>query len=105
MEKITCNILALAELTTDSSPHYGFMQRSEPVEGGYMKQTQCDMILSYMQRNGSITDAQARDHIGCHRLAARISDLRARGYKIDSIPKTMVNRYGKRVTFSEYRLA
>lgn len=104
MEKITCNILALAELTTDSCPHYGFMQRSEPVGRRTMKQTQCDMILAYIQRNGSITDAQARDHIGCHRLAARISDLRTRGYKIDSIPKTMVNRYGKRVTFSEYRL-
>lgn len=69
-----------------------------------MKQTQCDMILAFIQKNGSITDAQARDDIGCHRLAARISDLKARGYKIDSIPKTMVNRYGKRVTFSEYRL-
>ena len=69
-----------------------------------MKQTQCDMILAYMTTNGTITDSQARDHLGCHRLAARIADLRARGYKIDSIPKTIVNRYGKRVTFSEYRL-
>lgn len=69
-----------------------------------MKQSQCDMILAFMTTNGSITDTQARDNFGCHRLAARISDLRARGIKIDSIPKTMVNRYGKRVTFSEYRL-
>ena len=69
-----------------------------------MKQSQCDMILAYMTTNGSITDTQARDNFGCHRLAARISDLRARGIKTDSIPKTMVNRYGKRVTFSEYRL-
>ncbi len=69
-----------------------------------MKQTQCDMILAFMTTHGSITDGQARDQIGCHRLAARISDLRSRGYKIDSIPKTMVNRYGKKVTFSEYRL-
>lgn len=69
-----------------------------------MKRSQCDMILAYMTTNGSITDTQARDNFGCHRLAARISDLRARGIKIDSIPKTMVNRYGKRVTFSEYRL-
>ena len=69
-----------------------------------MKQSQCDMILAYMTTNGSITDTQARDNFGCHRLAARISDLRARGIKIDSIPKTIVNRYGKRVTFSEYRL-
>ena len=69
-----------------------------------MKQAQCDMILAYMTTNGSITDTQARDHLGCHRLAARIADLKARGYKIDSIPKTMINRYGKRVTFSEYRL-
>ena len=69
-----------------------------------MKQTQCDRILAYMTTNETIPDSQARDHLGCHRLAARIADLRARGYKIDSIPKTIVNRYGKRVTFSEYRL-
>ncbi len=69
-----------------------------------MRESQCDMILAFMTTNGSITDTQARDNFGCHRLAARISDLRARGIKIDSIPKTMVNRYGKRVTFSEYRL-
>lgn len=80
-------------------------KRSQPVERRNMKQpTQCDRILSYLAINGTITDIQARDHIGCHRLAARIADLRAKGYKIESIPKTMINRYGKRVTFSEYRL-
>lgn len=69
-----------------------------------MKETQCDKILAYMTTNGSITDSEARDHLGCHRLAARIADLKARGHKIESLPKTAVNRYGKRVTFSEYRL-
>lgn len=69
-----------------------------------MEESQCDKILAYMATNGSITDSEARDFLGCHRLAARIADLRARGHKIESLPKTMVNRYGKRVTFSEYRL-
>lgn len=71
-----------------------------------MKQpTQCDRILNYMTVHGRISDSIARDQFGCHRLAARISDLSRKGYKIDREDKRMVNRYGKKVSFREYWLA
>lgn len=44
--------------------------------------TQCEMILAYMKENGGITARQALIDLGCMRLASRIHDLRAQGYKI-----------------------
>ena len=46
------------------------------------RDNQCQRILGYIQAFGSITDDEARNVIGCHRLAARISDLRSMGYPI-----------------------
>lgn len=58
-----------------------------------------------MTIHGRISDSIARDQFGCHRLAARISDLSRKGYKIDREDKRMINRYGKKVSFREYWLA
>lgn len=44
--------------------------------------TQCDLVLDYMQRYGSITDAEARRELACSRLGGRIYDLKAKGVKI-----------------------
>ena len=44
--------------------------------------TQCDLVLDYMQRYGSITDAEARRELACSRLGGRIYDLKARGVRI-----------------------
>ena len=66
--------------------------------------TQCELVLEFMQKHGSITSRQAVNKLGVHRLAARISDLRRRGYVIRSRRVTAKNRYGKRVRFAEYRL-
>ena len=66
--------------------------------------TQCDRILEYMTKRGSITSAEAINELGCYRLASRIHDLRDRGY---DIVKTMVsaeNRYGDIVSFARYTL-
>ena len=41
-------------------------------------------ILTHMKEHGSITGLQAMRHYDCARLAARIYDLRNRGYKIES---------------------
>ena len=64
--------------------------------------TQCDRILDYLERNGSITDLEARD-LSIHRLGARIYDLRAAGYNITKETKTGRNEYGKYV-YAKYRL-
>lgn len=66
--------------------------------------TQSEEILRYMELAGSITPAVAYEEIGCLRLAARISDLRKRGYKIASEYVTRKNRWGRKVTFCRYRL-
>ena len=45
------------------------------------KTTQGDFILEYMKKHGSISNIEAFDY-GIARLAARIFDLRRKGYKI-----------------------
>ena len=46
------------------------------------KKTQCEMILEYLNRYGEISPLEALSAIGCYRLSARISDLRADGHSI-----------------------
>lgn len=66
--------------------------------------TQCEQVLRYMQDFGSITPLQAVADLGVYRLAARISDLRRSGYNISRQMVAGKNRYGKPVSFAEYRL-
>lgn len=67
--------------------------------------TQCEKILDYMKTHKEgITPADAIDHFRCFRLAARISDLRSRGYKINSTIVTET-RNGTKVQYSRYTLA
>lgn len=45
----------------------------------------CDKILGYLRyANGGITSWEAIQRFGCTRLAARISELKERGYRIDT---------------------
>ena len=69
-----------------------------------MKQTQTDRILAYLKRHGSISDAEARDEIGCTRLAARVLDLRKAQWNIETERRKGVNRYGEVVHFGVYTL-
>ena len=66
--------------------------------------TQCDRILRHMKDHGSITQAQAMAEYGCLRLAARISDLKRRGYRITVSTGRGKNRYGEKTAFAIYRL-
>ena len=69
-----------------------------------MKPTQCQKILEYMRKYGSITQLEALRDISCMRLASRISDLRYQGYAIGRRMKTSKNRDGEDVHFAEYYL-
>ena len=69
-----------------------------------MKPTQCQQILEYMKKYGSITPLEALNDIGCMRLASRINDLRAQGYAIGARMKTGKKRDGGKTTFAEYYL-
>jgi hypothetical protein len=61
--------------------------------------TQADAILHWLQHD-PITPADALREFGCMRLAARISDLRAKGHQIYT---EIISENGK--DFARYHLA
>lgn len=69
-----------------------------------MKLTQCDRILRHLRDHGSITSLEAISEYSILRLAARIKDLKRRGYNITSETVRGVNRYGEPTRYSVYRL-
>lgn len=67
-----------------------------------MKQSQKQLILAYLRRYGSITADEAQAFCKkCHRLAARISELRADGHNIITDNK---RDDGTIVNYAIYRL-
>ena len=62
---------------------------------------QCDLILAFMRRNGSIHRMDSIEHCQCVNLPARIYDLRARGYVIDT---NMVKNPNTGKRYALYRL-
>lgn len=69
-----------------------------------MKATQCDKIVEYMKKHGSITQLDAFLDIGCWRLASRICDLRKQGYNIKRDMITVKNRDKEDVQVARYSL-
>ena len=69
-----------------------------------MKITQCERILRHLRDYGSITSLEAITEYGILRLAARINDLKERGYNITSETVVGENRYQEKVHYSVYRL-
>ena len=67
--------------------------------------TQTERIIDYINRFGSITDMNAVEDLGCHRLAARIYDLRKDGYEIIDETIQAKNRFGETTHFKKYMLA
>ena len=68
------------------------------------KATQAERILSYIEEFGSITQMDALRDLGCMRLASRISDLKKKGYAIDSETEPVKNRYGEVSYIKRYSL-
>ena len=66
------------------------------------KETQTQMILSYIRQFGSITPLEAVRDLGVLRLAARISDLRKAGYDIISEQQAVKNRFGETCYVAKY---
>lgn len=69
-----------------------------------MKTTQCDRILRHLKDYGVITSREAFNEYGIMRLAARINDLRRRGYHIERRMQAGKNRYNETVIYAEYYL-
>lgn len=68
------------------------------------KERQCDRVLDYMRRFGSITQADAYADLGVYRLASRMHDLKEQGVKFEANYETKRNRYGEPVTYVRYTL-
>ncbi|MCM1509084.1 MAG: helix-turn-helix domain-containing protein [Ruminococcus flavefaciens] len=69
------------------------------------RKTQCERILEYMERFGSITTFDAFVELNCTRLSSRINDLRNAGYKILGQFETIRNKFGEAVSYKRYSLA
>ena len=66
--------------------------------------TQCEKVVEYMIRFGSISTMQAFFDLGITRLASRVYELKQRGYVINSETRTRKNRYGETTHYSVYSL-
>lgn len=60
-------------------------------------------VLNYLKSNECIISIKSFELFGATRLSAIIYNLR-KEYEIESVKRESVNRYGERVTFSEYKL-
>ena len=66
--------------------------------------TQCERIIRHLEDFDSITDVEALSDYSVRRLAARICDLRKRGYDISTEMVKGVNRYDEPTRYARYRL-
>ena len=65
---------------------------------------QCDRILDYLNRCGSITQKEASDNLGVARLASRVNDLRRAGHPIITEVVIGQNRFGETTRWARYRM-
>ena len=72
--------------------------------GVHSNLTQNQRIIEYIDSHGSITQLEALNELGIMRLASRISDLRKRGYMIESKMDTVHNRYGEKCRVKRYSI-
>lgn len=63
-----------------------------------------ERTLEHLKTFGSITSMDAFAFMGNTRLADTIYRLRKKGYDIESVDETSVNRYGDKVTYARYKL-
>ena len=61
-------------------------------------------ILNYMRTHQFITDEDAREQFGVHRLSARIHDLREKGFVIDTVIVDGITRYNRHCKYARYFL-
>ena len=66
--------------------------------------SQCDRVLRHLECFGSITAAEGMSEYGIYRMAARIADLKAKGYNIISRKGSGKNRFGETTHFAIYSL-
>lgn len=68
------------------------------------KASQNEKILQHLDKYGAITPREAYELYDCMRLAARISDLKRKGFPILSERVVLRDRAGGVVQFNKYTL-
>ncbi len=66
--------------------------------------SQNGMILDYLQKGHTLTQAEAISLFGCYRLGARIYEIREQGFDVRREMEQRVNRFGENVRFARYWL-
>jgi len=66
--------------------------------------SQNDRLLEYLETGKSINPLESWNKLGIYRLAARVKDLKDRGYVIYSDKTEVKNRFGENCKVAEYRL-
>ena len=66
--------------------------------------TQNQRVIAYLEQFGSITQLEAFRDLGIMRLASRISDLKKKGYVIESTTEEVQNRWEEKCHVKRYRL-
>ncbi len=66
--------------------------------------TQEDRLINYLYEHKKITALEAIEDLGILRLASRVSDLRKRGYQINSKMIKVKNRFGETCRVAEYSI-
>ena len=70
------------------------------------KPSQCDRVLAYMEKHGSITPMDALMDLGVMRLASRISEIvNKRGINIEKNMIPVNNRFGEKCHVMAYSIA
>ncbi len=66
--------------------------------------TQCQKIIAYINKHGSISTWEAMMDLGVARLASRIFDLKEKGYKFRKQRVYTDNRDGDKTHYDRYYL-
>ncbi len=66
--------------------------------------TQCDRVIDYINKFGSITSRDAVIDLGIMELPARICDLQRKGYTFKKRSESSKNRFGEKVHYIRYSL-
>jgi hypothetical protein len=67
--------------------------------------SQAGRLLAHLESGRSIDRLQSFTVLGIVELSARIVELQAAGYLINKVRKTVGNRFGEKISVTDYSLA